>query len=232
MKVVAVIPALNEEATVGEVVTSTRAHADAVIVVDNGSQDRTAERARDAGAEVVFQCERGYGAACLAGIERARALGAQVLLFLDADGSEDPAEAPALLGPILGGQADLVLGVRARELREPGAMAPLQRFGNWFGPSVMRLLFGAPYVDMPPFKAIRRDRLDTLELCDRGHGFTIELLLKAHAQGLRVVQHPVRCVARKAGRSKVSGTVVGSARAAVKILTTIARHGVAQKLGR
>ena len=222
--IVAVLPALDEEENIAGVVRDVAPQVDRVVVVDNGSRDATADRARAAGADVVHEPARGYGAACLAGIARARDLGAEVVVFLDADGSDDPSEAPRLLAPILGGAADLVLGVRTRETTEPGAMTSVQRFGNWFAPRIMRLATGARYRDMPPFKAIRRDALDALALRDRGHGFTIELLLRAHALRLRVVEVPVRCRARRAGASKVSGTIRGSARAAVKIVTTIARY--------
>jgi hypothetical protein len=174
---------------------------------------------------VVVEPRRGYGAACLTGSARARALGADIFLFLDADGSDDAADAPRLLGPVKSGDADLVLGIRTSRTIEPGAMTPVQRFGNWFAPIAMRLLTGARFHDMPPFKAIRRDALDRLALTERGHGFTIQLLLAAHAAELRVREVPVRCRVRRGGVSKVSGTLKGSVQAAVKILATIVRHG-------
>ena len=206
---VAVIPALDEEASVGDVVHGVLAHVDAAVVVDNGSRDATAARAREAGAEVVVEPKRGYGAASIAGIARARALGADVLVFLDADGSDDPSDAPRLLNPIVSGDADLVLGVRTRETTEPGAMAPVQRLGNWLAPHMMRVFTGAKYSDMPPFRAITRSALDRLALQDRGHGIVVELLLKAHAAGLRTREVPVACRARRHGASKISGTVRG-----------------------
>jgi glycosyltransferase involved in cell wall biosynthesis len=221
--IAAVVPALDEAGAIGEVVRGLRAHADQVIVVDNGSRDATAAIARAAGADVVWEPRRGYGRAMLAGIARARGLGAGVIVTADADGSDDPADLPRLLAPLSSGRADLVLGVRADV--EACAMTPVQRFGNWFAPLAMRLLAGARYADMPPFKAIRASALDRLQLEDTGHGFTIELLLEAHAARLRVVEIDVRCRARRAGVSKVSGTLVGSARASAKILWTILRHG-------
>jgi glycosyltransferase involved in cell wall biosynthesis len=223
-RTIAVIPALDEEGAVGEVVAEVAAHVEHVVVVDNGSRDRTAEVARSAGAQVVQEPERGYGAACLAGIARARELGATIVVFLDSDGSDDPSETPSLLSPLLDGSADLVLGVRTRASTEHGAMTSVQRFGNWFAPLVMRVFTGARYHDMPPFKAIRAEALDGLELRDRGHGFTIEVLLRAHELGLRTREVVVRCRRRRSGISKVSGTVMGSVRAAAKILTTIGRH--------
>jgi glycosyltransferase involved in cell wall biosynthesis len=220
----AVIPALDEEGSVEPVVRGIRPHVDGVVVADNGSRDATAARAREAGADVVREPERGYGAAMLAGVRRARELGASVLVFLDADGSDDPDDAPRLLGPVLAGEADMVLGVRVPRLAEPGSMTPVQRFGNWFAPVVMRVATGARYRDMSPFKAVRADVFDSLHVGDRGHGFTIELLLKAHAARLRVREVEVACRRRRAGESKVSGTLRGTLRAAGKILWTIVRH--------
>jgi glycosyltransferase involved in cell wall biosynthesis len=223
---VAVIPALNEEGSVAKAAGGVRAHVDHVLVVDNGSTDRTAERARQAGAEVVTEPMRGYGAACLAGIDRARALRATVILFLDSDGSEDPDEAPLLLAPIEKGEADLALGVRTPETIAPGAMTSPQRFGNWLAPGLMKLFLGARYSDLPPFKAIRTTALDRLTLRDRAHGFTIELLLEAHRHRLRVVERVVHCRPRVAGQSKVSGTLGGSIRAGTKIIYCIGRYAL------
>ncbi len=222
---VAVIPALDEAGCIGEVVRDLAPHVDEVVVVDNGSADDTAAVAARHGAVVELEPRRGYGAACLAGVARARELGASVVLFLDADGSDDPADAPRLLAEVDGG-ADLALGVRTRATTEPGAMTGTQRFGNWFAPLMMRLAVGARYQDMPPFKAITREALDSLALTDTGHGFTVELLLRAHRKGLRVVELPVRCRARRAGESKVSGTLRGTVRAAGKILVMVARHAL------
>lgn len=222
---VAVIPALDEAGSIGAVVQGILPHVDAVVVVDNGSQDDTAAVAARHGALVEPEPRRGYGAACLAGIARAVALDASRIIFLDADGSDDPDDAPRLLAAVQQG-ADLALGVRTADTIEPGAMTGTQRFGNWFAPLLMRLTVGARYHDMPPFKVIRRQALERLRLTDTGHGFTIELLLRAHHEGLRVVEVPVRCRRRSAGQSKVSGTLTGSARAATKILTTVARHAL------
>lgn len=227
---VAVVPALDEEASIEGVVRDALEHVVVVVVVDNGSRDATAARARGAGADVVHEPKRGYGAACLAGVRRARELGASVVLFLDGDGSDDPRDAPRLLGPVERDEADLALGVRARV--EPGAMAPVQRFGNWLAPRMMRVVVGARYRDMPPFKAIRADALDRLALTDTGMGYIIEMLLKAHAMGLRVLEVDVACRARRAGASKISGTLLGTARASVKIVSAIGRHAVLQRLSR
>ena len=219
--IVAVIPACNEEPCIGHVVGGIAPHVDVVVVVDNGSADGTARVARAAGAEVVTEPRRGYGRACLAGLAHARSLQASVVLFLDGDGSDDPADAPQLLAAIADGTSDLALGMRDPSRTERGAMTAVQRFGNWLAPLLMRWTLGAPYRDMPPFKACRVDALDRLDLADVGHGFTIELLVKAHVRGLRIVEVPVACRLRRAGVSKVSGTIGGASRAAVKIVSTI-----------
>jgi glycosyltransferase involved in cell wall biosynthesis len=230
--IVAVIPALDEEASIGAVVAGILRHADACVVVDNASRDATADVARAAGADVVREPRRGYGSACLAGVARARALGATIVLFLDADGSDDPDDAPELLEPIARGDFDLVLGVRTPASTEPGAMRPVQRFGNWLAPRLMRIAVGARYHDMPPFKAIRRDALDRLALSDAGMGYIVEMLLKAHAMELRVLEVEVKCRARRTGSSKVSGTVRGTLRASAKIVSSIARHALAQRFAK
>jgi glycosyltransferase involved in cell wall biosynthesis len=227
---VAVVPALNEEACIAAVVEGIAPHVERVVVVDNASRDATAARAREAGGDVVTEPKRGYGAACLAGVARARSLGATVVLFLDGDGSDDPSEAPRLLEPVVRGEADLALGVRSRI--ERGAMAPVQRFGNWLAPLLMRATVGARYRDMPPFKAVSMEALDRLALTDRGMGYIVEMLLRAHALGLRVVQVDVAWRVRRAGQSKVSGTISGTVRASAKIVSAIARHAVIQRRAR
>jgi glycosyltransferase involved in cell wall biosynthesis len=227
---IAVIPALDEQESIAGVVHEVLPHVARVVVVDNGSRDATAQQAREAGAEVVREPKRGYGAACLAGVQRARELGADVVLFLDGDGSDDARETPRLLAPIRAGEADLVLAVRTNVA--PRAMAPVQRFGNWFAPMLMRLLVGARYRDMPPFKAITTRALDTLALTDDGMGYIIQMLLRAHALGLRVVEIDVAHRPRRAGRSKVSGTVSGTLRASAKITSAIARHVLQRRDGK
>jgi glycosyltransferase involved in cell wall biosynthesis len=230
--VVAVIPALDEEESVGAVVREVAPYVDHVVVVDNGSVDRTREVALGAGAVVVVEPRRGYGSACLAGALKARELGATILVTLDGDGANAPDDAPALLAPLLAGEADLALGIRTRASIEPGSMAPVQRFGNWFAPLMMRLLTGAGYRDMPAFKAIRMHTLERLDIQDVGHGYPIELLLKAHAQQIRSREIVTRWRARRAGASKISGTVRGTVRASVKIVSMIAKHTWLIRAGR
>jgi glycosyltransferase involved in cell wall biosynthesis len=231
-RVVALVPALDEEHCIADVVSGIAPRVDRVIVVDNASVDATARIAREAGADVVSEPRRGYGRACLAGLARARELGAEVVLFLDGDGSDDPADADRLLQPVLEGEIDIALGARRGDLIEEGAMTPVQRFGNWLAPFLMRWTMGAPYHDMPPFKACSMKALDGLALGDVGHGFTIELLIKAHHRRLRVLEIPVRCRARRGGVSKVSGDFRAASRAAVKILSTIARHALSERVRR
>lgn len=227
----AILPACNEEATVAAVVRAVSSHVDTVIVVDNGSTDGTAVRARDAGADVVSEPVRGYGRACLRGVQRARELGADVLLFLDADGSDDPADIPRVLEPVRSGAADLALGSRAADRIEPGSMTTPQRLGNWLAPLLMRWTAGAPYHDLPPMKALALTTFDDLGVRDQGHGFTIELLLKAHARGLRIAEVPAGFRRRAGGTSKVSGTVLGTLRASAKILGHVTRYAVQTRSG-
>jgi glycosyltransferase involved in cell wall biosynthesis len=226
MVTIAVIPALDEEDAIATVVREVLPHVTRVVVVDNGSKDATSSRASDAGAEVVREPRKGYGAACIAGVRRARDLGARVVLFLDGDGSDDPGATPRLLAPIVAGEADIVLGVRTNV--GLGAMAPVQRFGNWLAPLLMRVLVGADYTDMPPFKAVTTPALDRLALTDEGMGYIIQMLLRAHSLGLRVVEVEVAHRPRRAGRSKVSGTVSGTLRASAKIVSAIVRHALLQ----
>src|SRR5512140_49666 len=202
MRVVAIIPALDEEASIAGVVRALAPHVEQVIVVDNGSRDRTAEVAREAGARVVSEPRRGYGQACLAGI--AAAEGADVLLFLDGDGSDDPAQARELLAPLVEGRADLVVGSRRLGVREAGAQPWHAVLGTRLCVSLMNLLAGSRATDLGPFRAVSAGALRRLEMRDRDYGWTVEMQLKAAARGLRVVEVPVAQRVRRGGRSKVS----------------------------
>jgi len=225
-RVALILPALNEEESLAAVLPALPwAELAQVIVVDNGSRDRTAEVARRCGAQVAIEPRRGYGRACLAGIAALKPE-ISVVAFMDADGSHDPAELRLLLDPILREEADFVIGTRAAALREPWAMTPQQIFGDLLATRLMRLLFGAPYADLGPFRAIRRDALDRLGMCDTDFGWTVEMQIKAHLAGVRVAEVPVHCRRRRLGRSKVSGTVRGTVMAGLKILWTIFRYRV------
>jgi glycosyltransferase involved in cell wall biosynthesis len=193
-----------------------------IVVVDNGSTDRTAAVARAGGATVIAEPRRGYGTACLAGLAHLRRDPPALVAFLDADASDDPGELPLLLEPLLAARADLVIGSRARGPREEGSLTPAQVFGNRLATALLRLLFGLPATDLGPFRAVRWEALESLGMRDRDYGWTVEMQARAARAGLRVVEVPVR-YRRRIGRSKISGTVRGVVGAGWKILFTLAR---------
>ena len=220
LRVSVVIPARNEEASVGLVLDEIpRDLVDEVIVVDNGSSDRTAEIARSQGAIVVHEPTPGYGAACLAGIARVAA-STNVVVILDADHSDYPEDLATLLAPIASGEADFVIGSRTLGGAEPGALPWNQRFGNQLACVLMRLLYDVRPTDMGPFRAIRRDALNALAMQDRTFGWNVEMHAKAVIAGLSIAEVPVR-YRRRIGTSKISGTVRGTMRAGTKIIGTI-----------
>jgi hypothetical protein len=216
-----IIPALNEEHALPQVLAELPASVDELVVVDNGSTDRTAEVARRAGATVVVEPQRGYGAACLRGLAM---LGPHdVVVFVDGDHSDYPEELPRLVQPIAAGEADFVLGSRLQGQREAGAMPPQAVWGNRLACFLMGWLFGVRYSDLGPFRAIRREALERLGMCDRNFGWTVEMQIKAARAGLRICEVPVR-YRRRVGQSKISGTVSGTIKAGAKILYTIFRY--------
>ena len=219
-----VIPARNEEASLPRLLAEIpRAGVREVVVVDNGSSDRTAEVARSGGATVVRERRHGYGAACLAGLAHLRLRPPDIVAFLDADGSDDPAELPLLLAPLRESRADLVIGSRTLGGAEPGSLGPVQRFGNRLAVALIRRLFGARFTDLGPFRAVRWETLERLGMRDRDYGWTVEMQARAARAGCRCVEVPVRHHRRRAGRSKVAGTLRGSLGAGWKILFTIVR---------
>ncbi|MBM3264852.1 MAG: glycosyltransferase family 2 protein [candidate division Zixibacteria bacterium] len=213
-----IIPVLNEEDSIGRVLRDIPVGCVArMIVVDNGSTDRTAEVATAEGALVVREPQRGYGAACLRGIEEAKRFSPDVIVFLDGDYSDHPEEMPSLVRPILEDGVDMVIGSRILGEREPGALPFQSMIGNLMVPRIIRLLYGAHYTDLGPFRAIRFDRLMALQMEDRNFGWTVEMQIKAARQGYRTVDVPVR-YRRRVGVSKITGTFSGAVRAGFKIL--------------
>jgi glycosyltransferase involved in cell wall biosynthesis len=219
VKAVVIMPALDEEAVVGDLVRRVPGDRVAeVIVVDNGSTDATAARARAAGARVVTEPRRGYGSACFAGVSALPA-DAGVAVFLDADGSQRPEEIPLVLDPVLTGAADLVLGARRLAHGHPrhatAGTRLVARFVGW--------RWGVAITDFPPLRAIRVDLLRRLDLRDRAFGWPVEMVVKAAAAGARLLEVPVTHAPRAGGRSKVSGTVLGSLRAGCGFLAAALR---------
>lgn len=227
MRIGVIIPALNEEPSVGDVVSRclkqcTTRDEMRVVVCDNGSKDRTADAARKNGAEVVDESYRGYGAACLRAIE---ALGEwpDVFVFIDADGSSRPEEMHRLLQPLRENAADLVLGRRDRNSR---ALLPQQRFAAWLAARLIWYRWGVRYQDLGPFRAIRREAYERLGMSDLTWGWTVEMQILAILRNLRTREVDMAWERRIAGRSKISGDVVGATRAGFKIFWTIFLYAV------
>ncbi len=221
----AIVPARNEALCIAAVVHGLLALQSAqgdwliseVVVADNGSSDGTARVARNAGARVIDVPQPGYGQACWAAVAASRG---DILLFVDGDGAADPLEAGALLRALACG-ADLAIGVR--QTPAPGAMTHAQRFGNGLACALMRAIWRMPAADLGPYRAIRREAFEALDMKDRAFGWTVEMQVRAHVLGLRVADVPVRWHARTAGESKISGTLRGVVGAGLGILGMIAR---------
>lgn len=218
-RIAAIIPVLNEATSLALVLPEMPDWIDDVIVVDNGSSDDSATVATTLGARVIAEPRRGYGGACAAG---AAATNADILLFLDGDGSDRPSQAACLVDPVASGAADMVIGSRVLGKRERGALSPQQRIGNALACWLMRRIWNAHYTDLGPFRAIKRSTLLALDLQNHRFGWTIEMQIRAHRRGCLIAEVPVDYRRRLRGKSKISGTVRGVVLAAWHILGTIA----------
>ena len=220
-----VIPAFNEERSL-PLVLAALPHPPVrrVVVADNASTDGTSRVAREGGAEVVPETRRGYGSACLAGLDHLRRTGPpDVVVFVDADFSDHPEELPSLIAPILAREADLVIGSRILGRREPGALLPQARAGNFVACWMIRLLYGHRFTDLGPFRAVTWEALERMKMADTNFGWTAEMQVKAVRLGLRCAEVPVS-YRRRVGVSKITGTVSGTIRAGYKILWTVLRY--------
>ena len=224
-----IIPCLNEEAAIAETVREVLSqHVDEVIVVDNGSTDQTAERAVAAGARVVSEPHRGYGRACAAGLRAVRS-DAEIVCFMDGDGSDVPNFLPAVVRPIAEGEADFVMGSRTRGRREPGSMTPQQVVAGWLAGLLLRLTYGVRFTDMSPFRAMTVDGLRALHMTEKTYGWNLEMQMRAASHGCRIVEIPVDHRCRRGGVSKVSGNFAASLSAGWKITTTFLRLAMSQR---
>lgn len=219
-----IIPALNEEEPIAAVVRDclTTGLPGEVIVVDNGSTDRTSERAEAAGAKVVLEPRPGYGRACAAGV-RALSPDCDLVVFLDGDGSDCPEFMPQLVEPIQRGEQDFVIGSRTRGKREPGSMNFQQVFAGRVAGWLLHLMYGVRYTDMCPFRAIRRDALEKLGMKETTYGWNLEMQMRAARARLRILEVPVNHRCRTGGESKVSGTLRGTFVAGARIIATLFR---------
>lgn len=225
-KIGVIIPAFNEEQSIGLVINAIPEELSKIVVVgNNGSTDQTAAVARKAGAIVVDESRKGYGNACLAGMAYLKTLETppEIVVFLDGDFSDFPGEMTNLIRPIAENEVDLVIGSRVLGNRENGALLAHQRFGNWLAVTMLKWLYGYRFTDLGPFRAIRYDRLMQLDMQDRNFGWTVEMQVKAAKHGLKCTEVPVS-YRKRVGTSKVSGTIKGSVMAGYKIIGTILRE--------
>ena len=223
-RVAAIIPVLDEQGAIAAVLAAMpRRWVEQIIVVDGGSRDLTVDVARAAGATVLVESERGYGRACARGAAAAIEDGAEILVFLDGDGSDRPEAISSLVQPILDGKYDFVIGSRTRGTRENGSMGAHQVLAGRTIGAAIGLIYGAYFTDMCAFRAIRATELRRLGMREMTYGWNLEMQMRAARAGLRILELPVPHDRRRAGRSKVAGTIRGSIRASLRILATFAR---------
>ena len=222
-----IIPAFNEEKSIANVIGDIPSMVSEIIVVNNNSTDATFEVARKAGATALTETKRGYGNACLKGMDYIASLPAKpdILVFLDGDYSDYPEELSKIVAPIIEDDIDFVIGARVKNLRELGAMTMPQLFGNWLATGLMKLFFGSKFTDLGPFRAIKYDKLLALQMEDKTYGWTVEMQLKALKRKYSYLEVPVR-YRNRIGVSKVSGTVKGAIFAGVKILAWIFKYSL------
>lgn len=220
-----IIPAYNEQNSIAKVINDIPKIVDEVIVINNNSTDNTEINARKAGATVLIERRKGYGYACLKGMDyiAKQKTKPEIVVFLDGDYSDYPEQLTAIIDPIIKDNIDFVIGSRVKELREDGAMTPQQIFGNWLATSLMKLFFGAKFTDLGPFRAIKYNKLLALKMEDKTYGWTVEMQLKALKQKLNYTEVPMK-YRNRIGVSKVSGTVKGSIFAGIKILSWIFKY--------
>lgn len=226
-KINVIIPAYNEADSIAKVIHDIPKIVDEIIVVNNNSTDNTAENAKHAGATVLSEYNRGYGYACLKGLQyiENKTEKPNIIVFLDGDYSDYPEELTKLVQPIIEKNIDFVIGSRVKNLRETGSMTGPQIFGNWLATNLMAIFFSAKYTDLGPFRAIKYDKLLTLNMLDKTYGWTIEMQLKALKQELTYTEIPVN-YRNRIGVSKVSGTIKGSIFAGIKILGWIFKYSI------
>ncbi len=222
-----IIPAFNEADSIGKVINALPKSVSEIIVINNNSTDATETNARTAGATVLTEVRKGYGYACLCGMDylAEQSKPPDIVVFIDGDYSDYPEELDKVVAPILNGGYDFVVGSRVKELREDGSMTPQQIFGNWLATSLMKLFFRATFTDLGPFRAIKYAQLLALKMQDKTYGWTVEMQLKALKQKLTYTEVPVR-YKKRIGISKVSGTVKGSIFAGIKILGWIFKYSI------
>ena len=219
-----IIPAFNEEKSIGKVVSDIpRDLIEHVIVVNNNSNDNTVEVAKSAGAIVLDEPRRGYGWACLKGIEKSRELKTDIVVFMDGDYSDYPEEIVKVIAPILEDNHDMVIGSRVLGKREKGSLTPQQVFGNRLATKLIRLFYGARFTDLGPFRAIKSDALEQLKMADKTYGWTIEMQIKASKEKMKFCEVPVN-YRKRIGVSKVSGTIKGTVLAGIKIIFAIFKY--------